>query len=90
MWLRHESFGDVLLITGTRLTQQFERSETFKRYGVTSLRQLHPRCAHLPDDSDAYWRCYIRHQTFHQYHPTGTCKMGGAHDETAVVDPQLR
>ncbi len=33
---------------------------------------------------------YARHVSGTVYHPAGTCKMGAADDDTAVVDPQLR
>lgn len=33
---------------------------------------------------------YIRRTAWTVHHPLGSCKMGAANDETAVVDPQLR
>ena len=35
-------------------------------------------------------RCLIRATATTVYHPLGTCKMGGARDESAVVDPELK
>jgi choline dehydrogenase/4-pyridoxate dehydrogenase len=32
----------------------------------------------------------VRNSVVTTHHPCGTCKMGPAGDETAVVDPQLR
>lgn len=49
-----------------------------------------PACEHLGFGTDEYWACHTRHFTFTIYHYTGTCKMGPAHDKTAVVDPRLR
>ncbi|MDA0674877.1 MAG: choline dehydrogenase [Proteobacteria bacterium] len=40
--------------------------------------------------SDADIDAYIRRMARVQYHPVGTCKMGGAGDAMAVLDPQLR
>ncbi len=40
--------------------------------------------------SDAQLSAYGRKVAGTVYHPAGTCKMGGAADTTAVVDPQLR
>jgi choline dehydrogenase/4-pyridoxate dehydrogenase len=40
--------------------------------------------------SDAELNDYIRATATTVYHPLGTCKMGDARDETAVVDPELR
>ena len=39
---------------------------------------------------DAAFDAYIRATATTVYHPLGTCKMGAARDETAVVDPELR
>jgi choline dehydrogenase/4-pyridoxate dehydrogenase len=40
--------------------------------------------------TDAEFNDYIRATATTVYHPLGTCKMGGARDETAVVDPELK
>jgi 4-pyridoxate dehydrogenase len=41
-------------------------------------------------DSDAALDQHIRNTAITLHHPLGTCKMGRASDESAVVDPQLR
>ena len=40
--------------------------------------------------TDAELNDYIRATATTVYHPLGTCKMGGARDESAVVDPELK
>ena len=40
--------------------------------------------------SDAELDAFIRATATTVYHPLGTCKMGGARDESAVVDAELR
>jgi len=40
--------------------------------------------------TDAEFDAYIRETATTVYHPLGTCKMGGARDETAVVDAELK
>ncbi|KAK7500392.1 hypothetical protein BaRGS_00008299 [Batillaria attramentaria] len=40
--------------------------------------------------SQEYWTCLARRNLLPAYHNVGTCKMGGASDDTAVVDPKLR
>ena len=49
-----------------------------------------PACAKFQKTSDDYWKCVARHYTQTIYHPSGTCKMGPAGDEMAVVDAQLQ
>jgi choline dehydrogenase-like flavoprotein len=41
-------------------------------------------------ESDAELEDFIRREVELLYHPAGTCRMGAADDEDAVVDPQLR
>ena len=40
--------------------------------------------------TDADWERRLRSSSFGAAHPAGTCRMGPADDEAAVVDPQLR
>jgi choline dehydrogenase/4-pyridoxate dehydrogenase len=40
--------------------------------------------------SDAEINAHIRNTAITLHHPLGTCKMGSAADQTAVVDPELR
>jgi choline dehydrogenase-like flavoprotein len=41
-------------------------------------------------EGDSEIEDFIRREVELLYHPTGTCRMGAADDEQAVVDPQLR
>ncbi len=45
------------------------------------------RLADLLADADAL-EAYVRANAFGQWHPCGTCRMGGAGDRDAVVDPR--
>lgn len=49
-----------------------------------------PKFQTLPNHSDVYWECMVRHYTVSTYNPMGTAKMGHEGDKTAVVDPQLQ
>jgi choline dehydrogenase len=40
--------------------------------------------------TDADWERRLRSSSFGAAHPAGTCRMGPADDDAAVVDPQLR
>jgi choline dehydrogenase/4-pyridoxate dehydrogenase len=40
--------------------------------------------------TDEQLEAFVRNSVVTTHHPCGTCKMGPAGDETAVVDPQLR
>ena len=79
------------MLSGIREQQKLIHTKTFKAYGAEVIRDKpHPRCKHLEEDTDTYWRCIIKHEALTAYHPTSTCKMGPASDKTTVVNPQLR
>lgn len=80
----------ISLFSGIRLGQALMETKHMHNLGTKPLKRTHPHCKKLPYDSDAYWECYIRHNTLTLFHPVGTCKMGGENDSTAVVDPTLR
>lgn len=58
--------------------------------GTKPLGRRHPQCRHHSPGSNAYWECFVRHNTISYGHLAGTCKMGAASDNSTVVDPQLR
>ncbi len=89
-YLSHPDDVEVLL-RGIRIIQRLLNSSAYQtltpdwRIGVNRERSWP-----YPFDSDDFWRWYIRRITLTIYHPVGTCKMGGANDPSAVVDPRLR
>ena len=79
------------LILGIQHHQKIIDTEAFQRYGVEDIRtNPHPGCKQYRHDSDEYWTCVIKHETFTTYHPVGACKMGLKSDKSTVVDSQLR
>ena len=69
------------LSAGMRLMQDIMRRPELAPYNGGEL---------TPARSDAELDSHIRGTAITLHHPAGTCKMGLAHDETAVVDPHLR
>ncbi|XP_014679844.1 PREDICTED: glucose dehydrogenase [FAD, quinone]-like, partial [Priapulus caudatus] len=78
------------LVEGIKIGLQFAETKAFKAVGARLRDQIVPGCEKHEYKSDNYWDCAIRTVTVTMYHPTGTCKMGAANDQTAVVDPQLK
>lgn len=66
------------------------RTTAMRRINTTMHNIPTPGCEHYRFLSDRYWECQARHYTMTIYHPVGTCKMGPADDELAVVDDRLR
>ncbi len=82
---------DVRIFTeAIRIAQRLGNSSAFRDLGVKMLSISHPDCEEQVYDSDPYWECFVRHMASTVYHPAGTCKMGAADDQSAVVDPELR
>ena len=79
-----DRYDEFILVEGLKLARRIAaqsplrdwvKRELFPGEGVTS---------------DAELSAYGRQVAGTVYHPAGTCKMGAADDETAVVDPTLR
>lgn len=66
-----------------------ESTKSFQDIGARLSTTPFPSCSNLEFRSDEYWECYIRHFTLSVYHHAGTCRMGRAEDEEAVVDSSL-
>ena len=47
-------------------------------------------CANYTYDCDSYLRCVVLRMTQPYWHPVGSCRMGSANDDNAVVDERLR
>jgi choline dehydrogenase len=70
--------------TCVRLTRELFRQPSMEIYAE---REIQPG---KDVQSDAQIDEFIRQHTESAYHPCGTCKMGSARDETAVVDHECR
>jgi choline dehydrogenase-like flavoprotein len=78
--------------TAVKLAIHLSSSQPFQHLGAKLHLPELKECQHLEVDpqSQSYLECIIRTAAITGYHPSGTCKMGSPHDETAVVDPLLR
>lgn len=78
------------MIEGVRMAQKLVATKTFQRIGAKMRDVVHPECKDVPYDSDKYWECFTRHMATTIFHPTSSCRMGAADDDSVVVDPELR
>ncbi|XP_050515272.1 glucose dehydrogenase [FAD, quinone]-like [Diabrotica virgifera virgifera] len=80
------------IIDGIRLAQRLVNSTTLKdtvQFVFDNVTQ--GTCAdQYTWDSDDYWRCAIRYNTFAENHQSSTLRMGSTDDEWSVVDEELR
>lgn len=86
-----ENDDDIkIMIESVRFIQRLIATEPLSKYNPEILRLNIPNCKELSFDSDEYWECVLRNLGRTLYHPTGTCKMGPASDQSAVVDSTLK
>lgn len=85
-----EGYDLQVAVNGLKKTVEMLDTDALRKVGATLHRDPIPGCAQFEFASDEYYACLARHFTFSIYHYSGTCKMGPAGDESAVVDPRLR
>lgn len=78
------------LLRGFRNGGKLSKTDALKKHGFKELWPYISGCSDEIEDSDDYWRCFIRHMSTTGYHPAGTTKMGPADDKTAVVASLLK
>lgn len=88
----HSNWEAVIIIIRRSVTsiQLFLIYFFCNRFGARFHNKLIPGCKNLPEYTDEYWDCYIRHYTMTIYHMSGSVKMGPTSDPWAVVDPRLK
>jgi choline dehydrogenase-like flavoprotein len=77
-------YDEQTIVDGLRLAREVAATEPFASW---IAREIAPGPALR---SDAELAAYGRAAHHTVYHPAGTCRMGAAGDELAVVDPELR
>jgi choline dehydrogenase len=79
-----EGYDEQTIVDGLKIAREVAATEPFKSW---VKREVAPGPKITSDaDLSTYGRAV--HHTV--YHPSGTCRMGAASDDMAVVDPQLR
>jgi len=76
--------------TAMQLADNFSRTRVFAEIGARPTGRRHPQCRVAELGSTEYFECFVKQNTMSGYHLAGTCRMGAAGDNSAVVDPQLR
>lgn len=79
-----DGHDERVMVAGIRLARELAKQPALQQW---IKRELSPGA---DIQSDAAISDYVRRTANTVYHPAGTCKMGEADDETAVVDPTLR
>ena len=77
------------LIEGIRRLQEIMAQPSMAAHAPTLL-YARSLARAFGENTDEYWREYVKRFGFVVYHPTGTCRMGKVGEVGAVVDPALR
>jgi choline dehydrogenase-like flavoprotein len=78
------------LAAGVEFSVKLGQTKYFQAHEA-EVKELRLRaCSHLQFNTREYWRCSLRQMASTCYHPVGTCKMGPASDDDAVVDPRVK
>lgn len=80
----------LVMVDSMKISIAAGMAPAFRQYNAKIFKEKWPGCEHYRQWSDEYLACVARTYTATIYHPVGTCKMGQAHDPTAVVTPDLR
>ncbi|WP_344570250.1 GMC family oxidoreductase [Streptomyces axinellae] len=79
-----DDYDGRTLVDGIKLARRVAQAEPFAKWLKREV------CPGPEVTSDEALSEYARKVAHTVYHPAGTCRMGAADDELAVVDPQLR
>ncbi|MFJ6982280.1 MULTISPECIES: GMC family oxidoreductase [unclassified Streptomyces] len=79
-----EDYDGRTLVDGIRIAREIAATEPLASW---LKREVAPGPAVTGDEELSAYARKVAHTV---YHPAGTCRMGAADDELAVVDPQLR
>ncbi|MFJ9555472.1 GMC family oxidoreductase [Nocardiopsis sp. NPDC101807] len=79
-----EGYDEKTIVDGLRIAREVAAAEPFRSW---IRREVAPGPAVTTDEELSE---YGRRAAHTVYHPAGTCRMGAASDDTAVVDPRLR
>ncbi|MFJ3495752.1 GMC family oxidoreductase [Streptomyces sp. NPDC086091] len=79
-----EDYDGRTLVDGIRIAREIAATEPLASW---LKREVAPGPAVTGDEALSAYARKVAHTV---YHPAGTCRMGAADDELAVVDPQLR
>ncbi|XP_063606726.1 glucose dehydrogenase [FAD, quinone]-like [Penaeus indicus] len=79
------------LVNGIKFSLALGNTTDFARtYRASFFKKPLRGCENLPDGSDQYWACYVRHMASSFLHFAGSCKMAPSSDPLGVVDNRLR
>jgi choline dehydrogenase len=81
-----------VVIQGIRMAQHLTETPILQqKYNFTLVKYSYGNCSSLYDwDSDDFWECAIRYDTYPENHQCASCKMGPASNPETCVDQDLQ
>jgi choline dehydrogenase len=83
-FMDEDGYDATTVVDGLKIAREVAAAEPFKSW---IKREIAPGPRVTSDEELSRYGRAVHHTV---YHPAGTCRMGAAADETAVVDPDLR
>lgn len=81
-----------VVIEAIRIAQNLTQAPSLKdKYNFTLIQYSYGNCSSLYEwDTDEFWECAIRYDTYPENHQCASCKMGPASDPETCVNQQLQ
>lgn len=79
-----------VLVEGIKFAIKLSKTSHLQPYGLRLDTTKVKACQQHEFNTQQYWECAVRQDTFAENHQAGSCKMGPARDSLAVVDHELR
>lgn len=79
-----------VLVEGIKFAIRLSQTSPMQPYGIRLDSTKVPACNNFEFNTQEYWECAVRQDTFAENHQAGSCKMGPSRDPLAVVDHELR
>lgn len=78
------------LVEGIKFAIRLSQTAPLQPYGMRLDTSKVANCEQFEFNTQEYWECAVRQDTFAENHQAGSCKMGPIRDTQAVVDHELR
>lgn len=79
-----------VLVEGIKFAIRLAQTSALQPYGMRLDESKVAGCENFEFNTQEYWECAVRQDTFAENHQAGSCKMGPSRDPMAVVDHELR
>lgn len=77
-------------LKGLKTCMKLMKTPTMQRLGAVPFDSSYPGCSEFKGKEELYFWCLAKQIVVSMNNAVGTVKMGSVHDDSAVLDSQLR